>query len=186
MVDIVKEFRMGELFCGPGGLALGATNLCHAEISTSFPSAGSDNLSIHSLLFPRFFWLYSCKMSNYLLPFGHHVQTQIIFFALTFGQFVQTQKYRCFSLSCLDIMSKHTIFVPFFINFNVYLQHIKCTFFLFFYALQDTHPVSTRMHIQGLSLDVLARENSLEPFLLRRTYNLVPRDCNHRQAKITI
>ena len=25
MVDIVKEFRMGELFCGPGGLALGAT-----------------------------------------------------------------------------------------------------------------------------------------------------------------
>ena len=24
MVDIVKEFRMGELFCGPGGLALGA------------------------------------------------------------------------------------------------------------------------------------------------------------------
>lgn len=100
---------------------LPATNLCHAEISASFPSAGSDSLSIHSLLFPRFFWLYSCKMSNYLLPFGHHVQTQIIFFALTFGQFVQTQKYRCFSLLCLDIMSKRTIFVPFFINFNVYL-----------------------------------------------------------------
>lgn len=100
---------------------LPATNLCHAEISASFPSAGSDSLLIHSLLFPRFFWLYSCKMSNYLLPFGHHVQTQIIFFTLTFGQFVQTQKYRCFSLSCLDIMSKRTIFVPFFINFNVYL-----------------------------------------------------------------
>ena len=92
---------------------LPATNLCHAGIPSSFPSAGSDNLSIHSLLFPRFFWLYSYKMSNYLLPFGHHVQTQIIFFALTFGQFVQTQKYRCFSLPCLDIMSKHTIFVTF-------------------------------------------------------------------------
>ena len=25
MEDIVKEFRLGELFCGPGGLALGAT-----------------------------------------------------------------------------------------------------------------------------------------------------------------
>lgn len=25
MENIVKEFRLGELFCGPGGLALGAT-----------------------------------------------------------------------------------------------------------------------------------------------------------------
>ena len=100
---------------------LSATNLCHAGIPTSFPSAGSDSLSIHSLLFPRFFWLYSCKMSNYLLPFGHNVQTQIIFFALTFGQIVQTLNAIVFSLSCLDIMSKRTIFVPFFINFNVYL-----------------------------------------------------------------
>ena len=25
MKNIVKEFKLGELFCGPGGLALGAT-----------------------------------------------------------------------------------------------------------------------------------------------------------------
>lgn len=30
MENIVKEFRLGELFCGPGGLALGATT---AEIA---------------------------------------------------------------------------------------------------------------------------------------------------------
>lgn len=26
MKNIVKEFKLGELFCGPGGLALGATD----------------------------------------------------------------------------------------------------------------------------------------------------------------
>ena len=41
-------------------------------------------------------------------------------------------------------MSKHTIFVAF---FDVHFWHIKCAFYLFIRALQDTQAVDTSMHI---------------------------------------
>lgn len=88
-----------------------------------------------------------------------------IFPSATFGHFVQTHPLSLsFPSHVWTLCPNAPFFVPFSIDFDAHLWHIKSTFSLSISALQDTHPVSTRMHIKGLSLDVLARENSLEPF----------------------